>query len=79
MPGGTPVWHGQLEGTDIDSLYGFFEAHIVFPKTIKTFLPYRDKHSLVFPTGEFVGVYYSEELKYAKSLGYQITVLNGYS
>jgi hypothetical protein len=34
--------------------------------------------SLLFPTGKFVGVYYSEELKYARKLGYQITPLSGY-
>lgn len=35
------------------------------------FLPYRDKNNtLIFPTGEFIGVYYSEEFKYARSLGY---------
>lgn len=82
MPGGKPVWHGHLEGQDIDSLYGFFEAHIVCPKTIKRpFLPYRDENSkiLVFPAGEFVGVYFSEELKYARDIGYQITLLSGYS
>ena len=82
MPGGKPVWRGNLEGQDIDSLYGYFEAHIVCPKTItRPFLPYRDEKSktIVFPTGEFVGVYYSEELKYARDIGYQVTPLSGYS
>lgn len=82
MPGGKPVWHGKLEGQDIDSMYGYFEAHIVCPPTIKRpFLPYRDEKSktIVFPTGEFVGVYFSEELKYARDIGYQVTLLSGYS
>lgn len=84
MPSGKPVWHGNLEGQDIDSLYGYFETHIVCPKTItRQFLPVNIKLKKrileYFPTGEFVGVYYSEELKYARDIGYQVTLLSGYS
>lgn len=80
MPGGVPVWHGNLEGKDLDSIFGFIEAYVVCPKTIKKpFLPYRDKNNtLIFPTGEFVGVYYSEELKYARGLGYTVLPISGY-
>lgn len=81
MPGGVPVWHGNLEGKDLDSMCGFIEAYVVCPKTIKRpFLPYRDmkNKSLIFPTGEFVGVYYSEELKFAKGLGYTVIPISGY-
>lgn len=35
-------------------------------------------NTLLFPTGKFVGVYFSEELKYARDLGYQIIPLRGY-
>nr|QHB79550.1 DNA polymerase [Sesuvium portulacastrum] len=80
MPGGKPVWHGNLEGMPLDSLFGFIEADVECPKTIKKpFLPYRDKNdTLIFPTGEFVGVYYSEELKYARKLGYTVLPISGY-
>lgn len=81
MPGGEPVWHGNLDDKDLESLYGFIEAYVVCPETIKKpFLPYRDKKTdtLIFPTGAFVGVYYSEELKFAKSLGYTVLPLSGY-
>jgi len=45
----------------------------------KSFLPVRGKDgTLIFPTGSFVGVYYSKELKYAKSLGYTVIPLCGY-
>lgn len=68
MPGGVPVWHRNLEDKDLNSLFGFIEAYVVCPKTIKRpFIPYRDKNqTLIFPTGEFIGVYYSEELKYGR-------------
>lgn len=80
MPGGEPVWHSNLESKDLDSMFGFIEAYVVCPKTIKKpFLPYRDKNNtLLFPTGEFVGVYYTEELKYARGLGYTVLPISGY-
>jgi hypothetical protein len=80
MPGGKPKWMGYLDGQDLDNLFGFIEAYVACPKTLKRpFLPYRDKNNtLIFPTGEFTGVYYSEELKYARSLGYTVIPLSGY-
>ncbi|OVA05070.1 DNA-directed DNA polymerase [Macleaya cordata] len=81
MPGGVPVWHDNLEGKDISELFGFIEACVVCPTTMtRPFLPYRDKKTgtLLFPTGEFVGVYFSAELEYAQKLGYKIQPLRGY-
>lgn len=80
MPGGVPVWHGNLEGSELSNLYGFIEAYVVCPRTInRPFLPYRDhNNTLLFPTGKFVGVYYSEEFIYARDLGYKIYPLRGY-
>lgn len=61
-------------------MFGFIEAYVVCPESLKKpFLAYRDNNNtLIFPTGQFVGVYYSEELIYARKLGYQITPLKGY-
>ncbi|RZB65257.1 DNA polymerase [Glycine soja] len=81
MPGGTPVWHSDLEYMTLDNMFGFIEAYVECPKSIKKpFLPYRDNKdgTLIFPTGTFVGVYYSEELKYARDIGYTIIPICGY-
>lgn len=80
MPGGVPVWHRNLDGMDLDSMFGFIEAYVECPKTInKPFLPYRNKEkTLIFPTGEFVGIYFSEELKYAREIGYTVIPISGY-
>lgn len=82
MPGGIPVWHNKLYEKDLSELYGFIEAYVSCPSTInRPFLPYRDTKSktLLFPTGHFVGVYFSEELIYARDkLGYTIIPLWGY-
>ena len=81
MPGGKPVWHGKLQDRDLDNLVGFIEAYVECPETItRPFLPYRCEKTkvLIFPTGKFCGVYYSEELKYARQIGYKIIPLHGY-
>lgn len=40
MPGGKPVWHGNLEGLELDNMFGFIEAYVVCPTTItRPFLP----------------------------------------
>ncbi|KAK9741127.1 hypothetical protein RND81_03G083600 [Saponaria officinalis] len=81
MPGGVPVWYSDLENRNLDEMFGFIEAYIECPKSIKKpFLPYRERKNgtLIFPTGTFIGVYYSEELKFARSIGYTRIPLNGY-
>lgn len=81
MPGGVPVWHGHFENQDLSNLFGFIEAYVITPEGMnRPFLPLRDKktNTLFFPTGDFVGVYYSEELKYAQGLGYKIVPIRGY-
>nr|BAD66818.1 orf774 [Beta vulgaris subsp. vulgaris]CBJ20683.1 hypothetical protein [Beta vulgaris subsp. maritima] len=81
MPSGKPVWASNLGGMDLDSLYGFIEAYVECPESIvRPFLPYHKVKdpTLLFPTGEWIGVYYTEELKYAKSLGYTVIPIKGY-
>nr|CAD1835852.1 unnamed protein product [Ananas comosus var. bracteatus] len=79
MPCGVPVWHNNLECQDLDNLFGFIEAYVVCPASIShPFLPYKDKFgTLIFPTGKFIGIFYSEELKFARDLGYHIIPLRG--
>ncbi|XP_073313483.1 DNA polymerase-like [Primulina huaijiensis] len=80
MPCGVPVWRNNLESVELDSLFGFIEAYVVCPTNIsRPFLPYKDQYgTLIFPTGKFIGVFYSEELKFARDLGYEIIPLRGY-
>lgn len=80
MPIGKPTWVGDLSHHNLEDIYGFVEAYVHCPKSMKKpFLPYRkDDGSLIFPTGRFFGVFYSEELKKAKEVGYQVEPLRGY-
>jgi hypothetical protein len=80
MPIGKPIWSPDLHSSNIEDLFGFIEAYVICPEHIKKpVLPYRDENgTLIFPTGQFMGVYYSEELKYAKSIGYTVIPIKGY-
>jgi DNA polymerase elongation subunit (family B) len=81
MPSGKPVWASNLGGMGLDSLYGFIEAYVECPESIvRPFLPYQQVKdpTLLFPTGEWIGVYYTEEFKYAKRLGYTVIPIKGY-
>jgi len=80
MPIGMPIWSPDLHSSNIEDLFGFIEAYVICPEHIKNpVLPYRNENGiLIFPTGQFMGVYYSEELKYAKSIGYTVIPIKGY-
>lgn len=80
LPGGKPVWHKNLSRVELDDVCGFVLAHVECPRTMdKPYLPYRtERNTLIYPTGEWLAVYYSEELKFARTLGYKIIPVEGY-
>lgn len=45
---------------------------------IKLILPYRYKSKIIYPTGYWIGIYFSEELKAVVKLGYKINLIKGY-
>ncbi len=66
-------------GLDLDKLFGFFYCKIKTNNAYLGLLPLHINGSLILPNGEFYGVWFSEELKFAKENGYDITVLKGYN
>jgi hypothetical protein len=61
--------------------FGFFQLFITCPEDIqRPFLPFKSSGdgTLVFPPGMFVGVYFSEELKFAEEHGYLVVPLCGW-
>lgn len=62
------------------SLLGFYEVIVNAPDTLYIpFLVLKDsKIGLVSPVGSFEGVYFSEEIKYAMTLGYKFFFKKGY-
>nr|ADO51614.1 dnapol [Moniliophthora roreri] len=67
------------KGLDLDNLFGFFYAKVKTNNQYLGLLPLHKDGKLIFPNGEFKGIWFSEELKFAKSKGYDITVIQGYN
>lgn len=61
---------------DLDSVVGVAFCKVKHPKTYLGFLPYRSGGKLLFPVGEFWGVWTLTELSYAVSLGVKVTDIN---
>ena len=66
-------------GLDLDKLFGFFYAKVKTNNLYLGLLPIHEKNLLILPNGNFEGIWCSEELKFAKSKGYEITVIKGYN
>ncbi len=57
----------------VDTFFGFIECEVETPNFLYyPVLPIEKDNGLIFPLGRFSGVWFSEELKYAQSLGYKI-------
>jgi hypothetical protein len=72
---------GKVQGKDIklSRFFGFLNVDIYAPDSIKVpVLPFSvpDQDRISYPHGHFRGVYFSEELKYALSIGYIIKRIN---
>jgi hypothetical protein len=64
---------------NLDGLFGFFYAEVKTNNQYLGLLPVRTEKGVIFPNGEFSGIWSSEELKFARENGYQIKVIKGYN
>ncbi len=66
---------------DIQNFFGFIEVEVVTPNNL--YIPYLSTYSstnsLISPLGTWKDVYFSEEIKYALTLGYTFKYIKGYS
>lgn len=77
MPIGKPKFTKEV---DLDNFFGFVLCKCEVPSDLyRPVLPFKKGGVVIYPTGEFEGVYFSEELKYAQSKGYKITPKCGYT
>jgi hypothetical protein len=68
-------YKGVAYNPKLEDTFGFAYASIYVPESLQYKpLPVRIDESLATPSGHILGVYFTEELKYAKSIGCQITV-----
>jgi hypothetical protein len=82
MPGTKCNYIESLDdsGLDLDNLFGFFQAQVKTNDSLYIgLLPIKTDRGLIFPTGEFEGIWSSEELKLARDNGYKIKVIKGYN
>ena len=69
----------QINGLNLENLFGFFYAKVKTNDQYLGLLPVRRDNRLIFPNGKFEGIWTSEELKFAKEKGYEILVMKGYN
>ena len=67
------------DGLDINNIFGVFRAIVKTNDNILGLLPVKTQLGLIFPNGEFEGIWPSPELKFAKENGYQVKIIEGYN
>ena len=77
-----PVGKGifvKSDNINLDTFFGFLEVKVFCPDFIKIPLltKYDKFRGLICPSGNWEDIYFSEELKMAKSLGYRFQILRG--
>jgi hypothetical protein len=82
LPVSTPKPYDVSKG--LENFFGFAYCEVTAPSDLKIpVLPLKaminGSEKLIFPTGTFRSTYFSEELKYAKELGYSIKLIRAYS
>jgi hypothetical protein len=79
MPHKIIKFHSDLTNFKLNDFFGYCLSEITTPKNIlKPLLPYKYNGKTIYPTGKWVGVYFTEELKKIKSKGDQINLISGY-
>jgi hypothetical protein len=79
MPFEMIKYHNNMNNIKLSDFFGFALAQIHCPSTmLRPVLPYKYEGKTIYPTGYWIGVYFSEELKAVEKLGYKITLIKGY-
>jgi hypothetical protein len=69
----------DLSNKSLDSFFGFALVKIFCPLNMaRPVLSFHYEGKTIYPVGNWIGVYFSEELKAVSKLGYQITLIKGY-
>jgi hypothetical protein len=79
MPFEMIKYHNNMNNIKLSDFFGFVLAQIHCPSTmLRPVLPYKYEGKTIYPTGYWIGIYFSEELKAVEKLGYKITLIKGY-
>jgi hypothetical protein len=80
FPIGFASWHDlfQEKNFDVDNFFGFIEVKVFAPKLYIPFLYKKHKSGMIsYSECSWEGVYFSEEIKYALTLGYKFLYKRG--
>jgi hypothetical protein len=64
--------------TNFNNFFGFVKCKVTTPNTLKPVHPFKYQGKTIFPTGTWIGTYFSEEIKEVMKLGYKFTFYEGY-
>jgi DNA polymerase type B, organellar and viral len=79
MPHEMIKFHNNMSNIKLSEFFGFCLCEVTTPRNIlKPLLPYKHNGKTIYPTGTWIGVYFSEELKAVIEHGYQINLIKGY-
>ena len=81
MPSKMNKFYDSMKDVKFSEFFGFCTAIIQAPKDIiMPLLPFRLKSgNVIYPSGQWTGTYFSEELKTVMKYGYKVIPLQGYS
>ena len=81
MPSKLITHHRNMESILFSEFFGFCTAKIITPDNLEMpLLPLRLKNgTVIYPKGQWIGTYFSEELKTVMTYGYKVKPLYGYS
>lgn len=63
---------------NLNNFFGFCLADLYCPKDLIPVIPFKHEGKTIYPHGSFRGIYFSEELKAARKLGYTVKCLGGW-
>ena len=69
----------QSNYQETEKLFGFYYCKIKTSDLYIGLLPVRTKGGIIMPNGQWEGWYFSEEIKFAASKGYEILITKGYT
>jgi DNA polymerase type B, organellar and viral len=69
--------YSNMDNIKLENFFGFCEAEIETPETLKPLLPCKYKGKTIFPTGSWSATYFSEELKAIVERGYKVKLIKG--
>jgi hypothetical protein len=80
MPFEIIKFHKDMNNMCLEDFFGYCLVEVQCPQNIKIpLLPYKYNDKIIFPKGNWIGTYFSEELKEVVKHGYSIKLISGYS